>query len=119
VIKSSNIFRSALICTWAFTAAVFFSSCNGNKENASSEGLRDYKVSSIRLDSTWGYRISQDTVPVIEQKIIPGLPGNAGFNTEQEALKTGRLVVKKLNQGIFPPSVSRQELDSLGIIYQH
>jgi len=118
VIKSSKNFRSALICTWAFAAAVFLSSCDGNKKNASSEGLRAYKVSAIHLDSTWGYRISQDTVPVIEQKIIPGLPGNAGFSTEQEALKTGDLVVKKLNQGIFPPSVSRQELDSLGITYQ-
>ncbi|MCF2447136.1 DUF4907 domain-containing protein [Dyadobacter sp. CY345] len=118
VIKS-NIFRSALICTWAFTAVAFLSSCDGNKKNASSEGLRDYKVSAIQLDSTWGYRIFQDTVPVIEQKIIPGLPGNTGFNSKQEALKTGELVVKKLNKGIFPPSVSREELDSLGIQYNH
>lgn len=108
---------SAQICLWAFAAVVFFSSCQGKKENAGSEGLRNYKVSAIKLDSTWGYRISQDTVPVIEQKIIPGLPGNAGFSTEQDAIKTGGLVVKKLNQGLFPPSVSREELDSLGIKY--
>lgn len=117
MINKSNIFRSALICSWAFTAFIFFFSCNGKKENSGSEGLRGYKVSSMKLDSTWGYRITQDTVPVIEQKIIPGLPGNTGFSTEQDAIKTGELVVKKLNQGDFPPSVSREELDSLAIKY--
>ena len=117
MIKKLTYIRTALICLGTFATATFFSSCNGNKKSES-EGLRSYKVSAIPLDSAWGYRIYQDSVPVIEQKIIPGLPGNVGFNTEQEALKTGELVISKLKKGIFPPSVSKQELDSLGIVYK-
>jgi len=102
-----------------FAATAFISSCKGKKEKSDSEGLRSYTVSSIQVDSTWGYRIYQDTVPVIEQKNIPGLPGNNGFKTEKEAIITGELVKHKLETGAFPPSITKEELDSLGITYPH
>ncbi|WP_254412332.1 DUF4907 domain-containing protein [Dyadobacter diqingensis] len=75
-------------------------------------------MSAIPVDSTWGYRIYQDTVAIIEQRNIPGLPGNSGFKTEEQALSIGKLVVDKLGKGVFPPSVSIPELDSLKITYQ-
>ena len=106
----------------AFAGAAGLYSCNGSKDKSSnSEGLRNFKVTAIQLDSAagWGYRINQDTVPVIEQKFIPGVQGKAGFKTKQEAVKTGDLVVSKLEKGIWPPSVSLEELDSLGITFQH
>lgn len=121
MIKKSNI-KIALICILTFAGAAGLYSCNKGKEkSADSEGLRNFKVTAIPLDSAagWGYRIYQDTIPVIEQKFIPGVQGNAGFKTEQEALKTGALVISKLEKGIWPPSVSEKELDSLGITFQH
>jgi len=119
-VTKKSIIKIALICILTFAGAAFLSSCNGGKKSADSEGLRNFKVTAISLDSAgWGYRIHQDTVPVIEQKFIPGLPGRAGFKTEKEALKTGALVVSKLEKGIWPPSVSEEELDSLGITFAH
>ncbi|MDQ6481589.1 DUF4907 domain-containing protein [Dyadobacter sp. LHD-138] len=119
MIKKSIHFRIALICIWTFAVTIFISSCHAKKENANSEGLRNYKVSAIPVDSTWGYRIYQDTVAIIEQRVIPGLPGNSGFKTEQQALSVGELVISKLEKGVFPPSVSVKELDSLDIAYPH
>jgi hypothetical protein len=118
MIKKFINFRFALICTWTFAVTIFISSCNTKKENSNSEGLRNYKVSAIPVDSTWGYRIYQDTVAVIEQRNIPGLQGNNGFTTEQQALLVGRLVIYKLENGIFPPTISVPELDSLHITYR-
>jgi hypothetical protein len=121
VIKKSIIISFALIGTWTFTTAFFFSSCQGNQEKSDGEGLRHFKVSPIALDSAagWGYRILDDTIPVIEQRFIPGVQGSTGFKTKDQALKTGVLVVSKLNKGIWPPTITTQELDSLGITYQH
>lgn len=103
-----------------FAGSASLTSCNGNKgKGSNSEGLRNFKVSTIALDSLgWGYRIYEDTVPVIEQKFIPGVQGTNGFKTEEQALKTGQLVVSKLERGIWPPAISEQELDSMGITYK-
>jgi hypothetical protein len=116
----SNI-SFAHICLLTFACLFSFSSCKGKKEKPDSEGLRNFKVTTMALDSAagWGYRIYEDTTAVIEQKFIPGVPGKAGFKTEEQALKTGGLVVRKLQKGIWPPSISPEELDSLDITYQH
>ena len=84
---------------------------------ADGKGLRRFKVESVKRDSGWGYRIFKGKTPIVEQLTIPGVSGTDGFKDEASALKTGKLVEKKLESGIFPPSVSQQELDSLGIKY--
>ena len=102
----------------AFAAAIYFLFFKGQGVNQGGEGLSRFKVETIRGGRGWGYNIRQDTTLVIEQKVIPGVPGINGFATEQEAAKIGGLVKHKLDRGIFPPTVSIHELDSLGIKYQ-
>ncbi|MGG7663473.1 DUF4907 domain-containing protein [Dyadobacter sp. BHUBP1] len=102
----------------AFAAAIYFLFFKERGVNQGSEGLSRFKVETIKGEHGWGYNIRQDTTLVIEQKVIPGVPGMNGFATEQEAAKTGKLVKHKLDQGVFPPTISTHELDSLDIKYQ-
>jgi len=115
--------RILIIGIAAFAAAIYFLFFKGQKENQggegrSREGLSRFKVETVRGEHGWGYHIRQDTTLVIDQKVIPGIPGINGFATEQEAAKTGALVKQKLDRGIFPPTIDSRELDSLGIKYQ-
>ena len=43
------------------------------------------------------------------------MQGNQGFKTSQEAQKVAELVIQKLEKGAFPPTVSEEELGTLGI----
>ena len=55
---------------------------------------------------------------MINQKNIPAVQGNQVFLTEKEALKVGELVLNKLLQNQFPPTVTTEELTTLGIEFQ-
>lgn len=66
--------------------------------------------------SGWGYEVLMDNRPYIHQEHIPSIPGNMGFATKEDAEKTAQLVIKKIEKGIMPPSITPQELDSLGIV---
>lgn len=65
---------------------------------------------------TWGYNILFNSNPYITQPSIPSLPGNKGFSTEEKARKAGEFVAYKIKHNIMPPSVSKAELDSLGVL---
>ncbi len=68
-------------------------------------------------ENGWGYRIfAADTVLLIQQDVIPGLPGSQGFETEAKAAKTANHVISKIERGLFPPTVSPRELDSLEVL---
>jgi hypothetical protein len=66
--------------------------------------------------SGWGYQILKDGKMIIDQQQIPAIQGNKRFSTEEDALKTGNLAMKKIKGQNFPPTISIQELDSLKIL---
>jgi hypothetical protein len=67
-------------------------------------------------DHTFGYTIFQDGRLVIHQPYVPGVAGRKGFATPEQAGKAARLVIGKLQNNQFPPSVSLQELKQAGAL---
>lgn len=80
----------------------------------------EVKVFEVK-DSTgkakgWGYDIYVDKKKMIHQPIIPAVPGNDAFKTEKDALKTGTLAADKMKKSGSLPTITVNELDSLGVI---
>jgi hypothetical protein len=67
----------------------------------------------------WGYSISEKGKRIIDQQTIPGVPGNQGFRTTEDAQKVAELVIEKLEKGTFPPTISEEELQKLGISWRN
>ncbi len=63
----------------------------------------------------FGYDILRNGVPYIHQPNIPAVAGNTGFSSVQHAKETAKFVVYKIQHHMLPPTVSIQELDSLGV----
>lgn len=79
--------------------------------------MDDYSAKAIfSPDHGWGYQILNHDELYINQPHIPAIPGNNGFDSEDKALTTAQFVIYKLNNGIVPPTVSPEELDSLGVM---
>lgn len=85
-----------------------FSTCQCQKSS-------DYKVETFKTEIGWGYKVSQKGKTIINQPMIPAINGNRGFATGEEADQAGQLVVEKLEKGQFPPSLSLEELEKLGV----
>ena len=110
---------------------------NSDSQNLTKEGKESKKSSSSQGDQTankypavdslsveiqtfqtekgWGYDVFVDGKKYIHQEIIPAVPGTVGFDTEENAQKVAGLVSHKIRNNIMPPSVTPEELDSLGI----
>ena len=52
----------------------------------------------------------------INQEYIPAVQGNQCFSSQEDAQKVGDYVLDKIQKGAFPPTVSVEELDSLGVL---
>jgi hypothetical protein len=74
------------------------------------------EVKVIPTANGYGYQIYSDGKLLIEQKNIPAVQGMQYFKTDFQAKRTGDFVAEKIRKGIMPPSVTRNELDSLGVI---
>ncbi len=70
----------------------------------------------FQVDGGWGYDVFVGGKRFIHQPNIPAIEGNIPFNNEADANKVAELVAKKIGMNIIPPTVSYQELDSLGVI---
>jgi Domain of unknown function (DUF4907) len=77
-----------------------------------------YKVDSIEHNGSrgWGYDIMVDGKIYIHQPNIPAIMGNSGFSSEEKAIAAGEFVISKIKNNILPPSVTPEELDSLGVL---
>jgi hypothetical protein len=71
-----------------------------------------YTVVVIYSEHGWGYNILRDNKPIIHQPYMPVVSGQVAFGDKSLARKTGRLVVKKL-QNNQSPTITRDELNSL------
>ncbi|MBK9637525.1 MAG: DUF4907 domain-containing protein [Bacteroidetes bacterium] len=65
----------------------------------------------------YGFDIYQEGKMMIHQNSIPAIQGNKGFSTEEEAKAVGALMLYRISNGIMPPSISIEDLDSLGVKY--
>ena len=74
-----------------------------------------YKIISAP-NNTWGYDILKDGSMCIHQNSIPGVSGINGFATKQKAEKVAKLVVNKIQRGEMPPTVSQDEMKSIGAL---
>jgi hypothetical protein len=66
-------------------------------------------------ENTYGYEVLIENKVFIYQPNIPGKAGIKGFKKKTDAEKVARLVIKKLSQGIMPPTVEEKELIELKI----
>lgn len=63
----------------------------------------------------YGYQISMDGGTVIHQPHLPGPSGRVPFASEADARRVAELMVTRMRAGVFPPAVSAEDLDSLGV----
>lgn len=75
----------------------------------------NYHIEIINSTNGFGYSIRAGEALLIYQPTIPGLSGNEGFKSPSDALRVANCAVSKMEHGIFPPSISLKELDSLGV----
>ncbi|MBL4706062.1 MAG: DUF4907 domain-containing protein [Flavobacteriales bacterium] len=79
--------------------------------------IKNYEAKPYYTEGVgWGYVILVNDKPYINQPHIPAVPGTKGFSSEEKALKNANFVIYKLQNGIMPPSVTLDELDSLGVL---
>ncbi len=77
--------------------------------------LYTYKT-TFSPDLGWGYQIFNNGAIYINQPHIPAIPGKKGFSDEDKAIKTAQFIINKLENNIFPPTISVKELDSLKVL---
>jgi hypothetical protein len=68
------------------------------------------------VDKGWGYELYKGEKIIIHQEIIPVIEGENPFLSRKDARKTGRLALQKIYKGKIPV-ITRQDLDSLKIVY--
>ena len=84
--------------------------------------LTEVKRDSFSLKTTfspefgWGYQVLNWGALYINQPHVPAIQGNKGFESKEKAIKTAEYIIYKLENNMFPPTISPQELDSLGVL---
>ncbi len=64
----------------------------------------------------WGYDILDSNRLLIHQPHIPAVQGLRGFKSKDDAIKVAQEVAWKLQRGIMPPTLSEDEMRTLGVL---
>lgn len=101
-----------------FIVSFFLLSCNNNQEsvviNSYDSAVLTFDV--IKIDNGWGYEIYKNDTVFIKQELIPAVNGYFLFKNPVDASKTALLVVEKMRRKPGLPSLTIDELDSLGVL---
>ena len=95
---------------------------NSTKQKAKTNDTSALQVNQYTYNTTfspdlgWGYQILNNGNLYINQPHIPAIPGKEGFTDEAKAIKTALFIINKLENNIFPPTISVDELDSLKVL---
>jgi len=76
---------------------------------------KNIEVSVFQIENGWGYDIHVNGDRYIHQPMIPVVQGNKVFIDEADARVVAEFVADKIRRNIIPPTISMNELDSLGI----
>ena len=106
-IKKSAGFLAALLLVGVFL--IF------NRASWKNNQTVDLELKAFEIGDGWGYKVLNQDSLLISQPFIPMISGIKRFKTEDDALKTGSLMVAKIKAGVFPPTIRMSELDSLHI----
>ena len=74
-----------------------------------------FEISTLQSANGWSYQIRQNGKLLVDQPTVPGRPGTAGFQSQEDAQKVAELVKAKLQAKVFPPSISEADLQNLNI----
>ena len=74
-----------------------------------------YELRVVESSLGWGYEIWKEGVMVINQTHIPAIQGLHAFESQIQAEKAAEIIKIKLDQGVFPPTISIVELQSIGV----
>ncbi len=85
------------------------------KEEKTTEKGKTVEVKTFKGPDGWGYEVLVNGKKTIHQEHIPAIQGVHPFPTEEMARATGRLMARKIRKGTMPPTVTKDELDSLGV----
>ena len=97
----------------------FFRSGRDVACRVSTDPYKDADIKAVVIPSennTFGYDIYLNGAVFIHQPSRPGLPGNAGFASEEDAMKVAELVINKIRNNEMLPTVTIEELRELGVL---
>lgn len=115
--KKGILIIGLILVATIITIILYHPASPGSKEaGTSSMEQHIASLQVVEIDSGWAYKVMVDTTVLIYQKQIPGISGAPKFTSKKDAQKCGELVMQKLKKQRIP-SISRAELDSLGINY--
>jgi hypothetical protein len=97
------------------TSEKTFGSDSVGKPMVQAPTITEVRTFSAASD-TFGYEIWLNGKRIIYQTNIPSMPGNNGFSSEEKAKKAGEFVAEKIRNNQMPPTVTPEELDSLGVL---
>jgi hypothetical protein len=116
-----------------FFIGLFSLSCNNAQKSNSADRKEEGKENNFlaKIESRifkndtvagsnltgFGYDILVDGKLYIHQPHIPSISGSTGFLSQDDAHKTADYVADKLRETNALPSLSKQDLDNLGIKY--
>ncbi|MCY7306990.1 MAG: DUF4907 domain-containing protein [Rhodoferax sp.] len=68
-------------------------------------------------NGTFGYDVFSDGKLFLHQTNLPGQPGVEGCKTREDVEKLAAFVITKIKKGEMPPTVTTEELKTLGIVH--